>query len=106
MLRALRERAGARPSLIRVPVLERDWTVPLRREVGLPHFSDPEHKVEYDPKLLRAELDPSGLGDGRAEAQLGRDLGRSVSSLKSSSCRSSHGSSENPSTARFRAAAA
>jgi len=67
LLRALRERAGARRLLIRVPVLDRDWTVPLRREVGLPHFSDPEHKVEYTPKLLRAELGEAGwrMGEPR-----------------------------------------
>jgi SAM-dependent methyltransferase len=60
LLRALRERAGARRLLIRVPVRDRDWTVPLRQEVGLPHFSDPEHKVEYDPELLRRELAQAG----------------------------------------------
>jgi hypothetical protein len=60
LLRALRERAGARRLLLRVPVLDRDWTVPLRRELGLPHFSDPEHKVEYDPQLLREELADAG----------------------------------------------
>lgn len=60
LLRALKERAGAGRLLIRVPVLDRDWTVPLRREVGLPHFSDPEHKVEYDPQLLRDELAAAG----------------------------------------------
>jgi SAM-dependent methyltransferase len=60
LLRALRERAGASRLLIRVPVLDRDWTVPLRREIGLPHFSDPEHKVEYDPQLLREELTAAG----------------------------------------------
>jgi len=43
-----------------VPILDRDWTVPLRRELGLPHFSDPEHKLEYDPDLLRAELAEAG----------------------------------------------
>jgi SAM-dependent methyltransferase len=60
LLRALRERAGARRLLLRVPVLQRDWTVPLRHEVGLPHFSDPEHKVEYDAELLRHELAEAG----------------------------------------------
>jgi SAM-dependent methyltransferase len=65
LLRALRERAGAERLLIRVPVLDRDWTVPLRQEVGLPHFSDPEHKVEYGPQLLRDELAAAGweMGD-------------------------------------------
>ena len=60
LLRSLRERAGARRLLIRVPALQRDWTVPLRQEVGLPHFSDPEHKLEYDPQLLRDELAEAG----------------------------------------------
>ena len=60
LLRVLRERAGAKRLLIRVPVLDRDWTVPLRREVGLPHFSDPEHQVEYDPQVLRGELAAAG----------------------------------------------
>jgi SAM-dependent methyltransferase len=60
LLRGLQERAGARRLLIRVPVLDRDWTVPLRRELGLAHFSDPEHKLEYEPELLRSELANSG----------------------------------------------
>lgn len=60
LLRTLRERAGAQRLLIRVPMLDRDWTVPLRRELGLPHFSDPEHKVEYDPDLLVEELAAAG----------------------------------------------
>lgn len=64
VLRALREDAGARRLLIRVPSRERDWTVPLKQEVGLPHFSDPEHKLEYDPQLLRDELAAAGWGMG------------------------------------------
>jgi SAM-dependent methyltransferase len=59
-LGGLRERVRAKRLLVRVPVLERDWTVPLRRELGLPHFSDPDHEVEYDPGLLRAELAAAG----------------------------------------------
>jgi SAM-dependent methyltransferase len=60
LLRGLHERDGARRLLIRVPVLDRDWTVPLRLELGLEHFSDPEHKVEYDADLLRGELAAAG----------------------------------------------
>lgn len=60
LLRALRERARAARLLVRVPSSERDWTVPLRRELGLPWFSDPEHVVEYTPELLRAELAEAG----------------------------------------------
>ncbi|MGH3016782.1 MAG: class I SAM-dependent methyltransferase [Gaiellaceae bacterium] len=55
--------ASARPSrlLFRVPVLARDWTVPLRQEVGLPYYSDPDHSTEYDPEGFRAELGEAGL---------------------------------------------
>ena len=44
LLRALREHARVDRLLIRVPMIEREWTVPLRRELGLPYFSDPEHE--------------------------------------------------------------
>ena len=55
--------ASARPRvvLLRVPVLARDWTVPLRREVGLQYFSDPDHEIEYDEQTFRAELAEAGL---------------------------------------------
>jgi hypothetical protein len=33
----------------------------LRSEVGLPHFSDPGHFVEYTPERLGAELAEAGL---------------------------------------------
>lgn len=47
--------------LIRVPLFARDWTVPLRQEVGLPYFSDPGHFVEYSPEAFRSELGEAGL---------------------------------------------
>ena len=59
-LESLRTRVGAQRLLVRVPVLDREWTVPLRRELELPYFSDPEHKVEYDPDLLMSELGEAG----------------------------------------------
>ena len=71
LLRSLRERAEARRLLIRVPALERDWTVPLRQEVGLPHFSDPEHKLEYDTQLLRDELAEAGWEMGEPQLNWG-----------------------------------
>ncbi len=57
---------SATPSrvLVRVPLYARDWTVPLRQEVGLPYFSDPTHHVEYDPDGFRAELAEAGLAVG------------------------------------------
>jgi SAM-dependent methyltransferase len=60
LLRALRTRARVARLLIRVPMIDRDWTVPLRRELGLSYFSDPEHQVEFTPALLRDELAAGG----------------------------------------------
>ncbi len=60
LLQALRERDGVSRLLVRVPSLERDWTVPLRRELGLSYFSDPDHELEYTVELLRDELRAAG----------------------------------------------
>jgi 2-polyprenyl-3-methyl-5-hydroxy-6-metoxy-1,4-benzoquinol methylase len=61
LLRRLARSTGAFTFLIRVPLLERDWLVALRRELGLPHFSDPTHTTEYTPESFAAELDEAGL---------------------------------------------
>ncbi len=47
--------------LIRVPSVERDWLVPLRRELGLFFYSDHTHETEYTPEQLREELADAGL---------------------------------------------
>jgi len=64
LLGSLRTRAHAQRILVRVPAIDRDWTVPLRRELGLPFFSDPEHEVEFTEELLREELRKAGWESG------------------------------------------
>jgi SAM-dependent methyltransferase len=61
LLRRLATVTHAPRFLIRVPVLERDWSVGLRRELGLFHFSDPTHYTEYSLEQLVAELSAAGL---------------------------------------------
>jgi SAM-dependent methyltransferase len=61
LLRRIVESATPARILLRVPVYARDWTVPLKQEVGLPWFSDPDHEVEYDPESFRSELRDAGL---------------------------------------------
>jgi SAM-dependent methyltransferase len=61
LLRGLVARTGASRLLIRVPLETRSWTVPLRRELGLPHFSDPTHEVEYDRESFAREMRGAGL---------------------------------------------
>jgi SAM-dependent methyltransferase len=52
---------GAREILVRVPNFERDWHVPMRRELGISHFSDRTHRIEHTPDELLAELAAAGL---------------------------------------------
>jgi SAM-dependent methyltransferase len=61
LLRRLAQLARPHRLLIRVPVLERDWLVGLRRELGVPYFSDPTHETEYSPEQLATELREAGL---------------------------------------------
>jgi SAM-dependent methyltransferase len=60
-LRALREATMASRILIRVPLFERDWKIPLRRELGIPYFSDSDHKIEHQLSEFYAELDEAQL---------------------------------------------
>jgi SAM-dependent methyltransferase len=55
--------ASATPSrvLLRVPVYARDWTVPLKQEVGMSPYWDTDHEIEYDEEAFRSELQEAGL---------------------------------------------
>ena len=60
-LRALRANSGAGRFLVRVPLFERDWKMPLRRELGANYFSDPDHKIEHTRAEFAAEMAAAGL---------------------------------------------
>jgi SAM-dependent methyltransferase len=60
-LRRVTDGAGPRVVLVRVPLYERDWTVPLKADVGLPSYWDPDHETEYDEVSFRRELGEAGL---------------------------------------------
>jgi len=47
--------------LIRVPLFERDWRVPLKRELGLEWRLDPTHEVEYTIESFGKEIAAAGL---------------------------------------------
>lgn len=55
-LQALVRRARPKRILIRVPMADRHWHVPLRRELGLFHFSDPTHVTEYTRQSFEEEM--------------------------------------------------
>lgn len=47
--------------LIRVPLFERDWRVPLMKELGVDYRLDKSHFIEYIYGDLEAELSQAGL---------------------------------------------
>lgn len=59
-LRALATRYGNPKVLIRVPLFERHWHMPLRRELGVNYFSDPEHRIEHTLAEFQAEVAEAG----------------------------------------------
>jgi SAM-dependent methyltransferase len=57
--------------LIRVPVFERDWRVPLKKELGLDYRLDPTHFIEYTQETFAAELGQAGLAITHQEVRWG-----------------------------------
>ncbi len=57
--------------LIRVPMLDRDWMVYFRQELGLPCFSDPTHFVEYTLEGFYLEMEEFGLAVASYEVKWG-----------------------------------
>jgi SAM-dependent methyltransferase len=60
-LSALIATTGAKRFLIRVPLFERDWKMPMRRTVGANYYSDPDHKIEPTRAEFREETARAGL---------------------------------------------
>ena len=60
-LRDLQGASRAPRLLVRVPLFERDWQMPLRRELGVNYFSDDDHKIEHRLEEFHAELAAADL---------------------------------------------
>jgi 2-polyprenyl-3-methyl-5-hydroxy-6-metoxy-1,4-benzoquinol methylase len=60
-LKEIRQKTTASRLLIRVPMRDRDWHVPLRAELGLFAFSDPTHFTEYSRETFESEMAVAGL---------------------------------------------
>ena len=57
--------------LIRVPVIERDWRVPLKKELGIEWRLDPTHETEYTLESFAAEMEEAGLEVTHQEVRWG-----------------------------------
>ncbi len=61
LLRRLAIETNARRLLIRVPNFERDWTVPLKKELGIEWRSDSTHETEHTQVEFEAEAAAAGM---------------------------------------------
>ena len=68
-----RLQATARPSriLIRVPLFERDWRVPLRKELGTEWRLDSTHETEYTLESFADEIAGAGMSIVHQEVRWG-----------------------------------
>ncbi|MEM9773557.1 MAG: class I SAM-dependent methyltransferase [Chloroflexota bacterium] len=57
--------------LIRVPLFERDWRVPLKKELGLDYRLDPTHYIEYTQEIFAEEMDMAELEISHLEIRWG-----------------------------------
>ena len=55
-LEGIIKNTGAKNFLIRVPLFERDWQIPLRKELKIYYYSDLDHKIEHTVEELKLEL--------------------------------------------------
>jgi SAM-dependent methyltransferase len=60
-LQDLQSASKALRFLVRVPLFEREWQMPLRRELGVNYFSDDDHKIEHRLEEFHAELTSADL---------------------------------------------
>jgi SAM-dependent methyltransferase len=81
LLRGLADRTNAQRFLIRVPLLERDWTIPLRRELGLPWLSDATHFTEYTVPQFVEELRAAGFTPVEVQLRWGEIWAEASASL-------------------------
>jgi len=56
-LKNIRKSTNAKKFLIRVPMFERDWQIPLRKELQINYFSDDDHKIEHTIEEFKKEVE-------------------------------------------------
>ncbi len=70
-LKSLTQKFNPERFIIRVPVFERDWRVPLKKELGLDYRLDATHFIEYTHENFLEELNSAGLKPSRLEYKWG-----------------------------------
>lgn len=70
-LRRVRETVKPERWLVRVPLFERDWRVPLKKEIGVDYRLDRTHFIEYPIEEFHSELRSGGLEVIHSEVRWG-----------------------------------
>lgn len=60
-LTKIREHLSPQTILIRVPLFERSWHMPMRRDVGANFLSDPDHRIEHTREAFEDEVTRAGF---------------------------------------------
>lgn len=55
-LKKIIEKTKAKTFLIRVPLFERDWQIPLRKELNINYYNDADHKIEHTVLEFQNEM--------------------------------------------------
>ncbi len=61
LLKHLKEQFKPKKIIIRVPMFERDWLVPYKKELGIEWRLDNTHKVEYTESEFKREMEEAGF---------------------------------------------
>lgn len=61
LLQNFQEKYMPKKFLLRVPMFNRNWLVPYKKELGIPYFSDPTHQIEYSIEEFMDEMKAAGL---------------------------------------------
>ncbi len=70
-LRRVQETLQPKRMLIRVPLFERDWRVPLKKELGVEWRLDDTHETEYTLESFADEMRAAGLTTHTLEVRWG-----------------------------------
>jgi trans-aconitate methyltransferase len=71
ILRKLQKLSGAKRLLVRVPTFERDWRVPLKKELGVEWRLDLDHKTEYTVEEFLKDVSAAGLSIAHLDVRWG-----------------------------------
>jgi len=81
-IKKVQARAHPKRWLFRVPSFDRDWQVPLAKELGVDERLDETHFIEYTDEIFKREMDSAGLKIVHSEKQWGEIWAEAIPAKK------------------------